>query len=252
MTPTAGSHPLAEHVDEARRITDAAASASLALRITGGVGVALRCPSAASAPLARRYADIDAIGRRRERAEIGALFAALGYVPDKAFNALHGDTRLFFWDPHNERQLDVFLDRVEMCHKIDLGARLDLDARTLSLADLLLMKLQVVETNRKDYLDLLALLVDHELTDDEQGINLSYLAELTASDWGLWRTTTMIAERTVAFASELDGFTERQLVHDRVAMFLTALEVSGKSRAWRLRARVGERKRWYELPEESH
>jgi hypothetical protein len=249
---TTDARPLAAHVDEAKRIVAAAREASVDLRVTGGVGVALRCPSASAPPLVRAYADIDAVGRRSQRREIGALFAALGYTGDDAFNALHGDTRLFFWDPANGRQLDVFLDRVEMCHAIDLGGRLDVDDRTLSLADLLLMKLQVVETNRKDFLDMLALLADHPWTDDEAGINLAYLSGLTAGDWGLWRTTTMVAERAGRFASDLEGFAQGDLVRERVQAFLAALEDSPKSRAWRLRARLGERKRWYELPEESH
>ena len=252
MAITMDARPLAAHVDEASRIVAAADAAAVTLRVTGGVGVALRCPSAAAAPLAREYADIDAVAAGGQRREVAALFADLGYAADEAFNALHGETRLFFWDPANQRQLDVFLDRVDMCHRIDLRSRLDIDRRTLSLADLLLMKLQVVETNRKDYLDMLALLADHEWTGDEAGLNLDYLAELTASDWGLWRTTTTVAERAASFAGELEGFAARDVVRDRVATFLGALEVSTKSRGWRMRARIGERKRWYELPEESH
>ena len=44
------------------------------------------------------------------------------------------------------------------------------------------------KTNHKDYLDMLALLCDHELTDDDRGINLRYVSDLGSDDWGLWRT----------------------------------------------------------------
>lgn len=244
------SLPLSSPVDEGARIADAGSESGLALKITGGVAVALRCPSASQHPLARNYADVDAVGKAKQGKQIAQLLLGLGYEPDEAFNALHGATRLFFWDRTNDRQFDVFLDRVEMCHTIEMSARLETGERTISLADLLLMKLQVMQTNKKDYLDILALLLDQPFTEDDSGINLSYLTKLTASDWGLWRTTTMVAERADHFSRELGGFNEKSRIHEQVQQYLEALQSSDKTRGWRLRARIGERKRWYELPEE--
>jgi hypothetical protein len=123
---------------------------------------------------------------------------------------------------------------------------------TLSLADLVIFKLQIVETNEKDYLDLCAIFADHDLSDDDTGINLPYIAGLAASNWGLWRTMGIVAERTEQFARELSGFAAGDLVAARVGRLREALEAVPKSRGWKLRARVGERKRWYELPEEVH
>lgn len=243
--------PLADHVEEAVRLTDAANAEDVLVRVTGGVAIALRSQSAGAPPLRRAYADIDLVGRARERRQIAELLLGLGYAQDEEFNRLHGATRLFFWDPANERQLDVFLDRMEMCHRIELAERLAIDPRTLSLADLLLTKLQVVETNEKDLLDLVVLLADHPLTAGEDGINLDYLTELTAGDWGLWRTTRLVAERVQQFAAGLDGLDAAGRVHERAQAYLDATERSEKSRRWRMRARVGERKRWYELPEEA-
>jgi hypothetical protein len=245
------SAPLSDLVDEGLRITEAADERDVTLRITGGVGIALRCPSAAAPPLARSYADIDCVASGRERPAVTALFEELGYQPDPAFNAIHGQSRLFFWDPVNNRQLDVFVDRVQMCHTIDLRNRLDVHPQTLSLADLLLMKLQIVETNRKDMIDILALLGDHDFSHDESGINIDYITSLAGDDWGLWKTTTMVAERSDKLARELDGFEGRGVIHERVRAYLQALEDAPKSRGWKFRARIGERKRWYELPEEN-
>jgi hypothetical protein len=243
--------PLAEPVAEANRIAMAAERAGVPLRIAGGVAVALRCPSARSGVLDRTRADIDTASRSGARRDVERLLATLGYQADNVFNSLSGETRLLFWDKAHERQLDVFLDRVQMCHTIELAARLDVDSATLSLADLLLMKLQVVQTNEKDFIDILALCTDHELTDDDSGINLRYLSALVGADWCLWRTVTEVIEAGIVFARSLS------LPHDghpaeRLRDMVNAFESVPKTRRWRLRARVGERVRWYELPEEAH
>lgn len=244
--------PNPDLVAEAARIAEASEQRETRLCVAGGVGIALCSPSTRTAPLAREYADIDLVGRSKQRGEIISVFEQLGYEADEHFNLLRGATRLLFWDTRNGRQVDVFLDRLEMCHTIELADRLEAGRATLPLADLLLLKLQVVETNRKDLVDAVALLADHRFTEDESGINLRYLTDLTASDWGLWKTTTMIAERVAEFARTLEDLPEerRRAVEDRVAEYVQALEAADKSRAWRLRARIGERKRWYQLPEE--
>jgi hypothetical protein len=245
------SPPEADLVVEAQRVVERAGRGGVALRVTGGVGIAIHCPSTRSAPLARAYADIDVVGRGRDRREIVTLLVDLGYTAEERFNAMHGTTRLLFFDEHNGRQLDVFLDRVEMCHTLDLRDRLLPGMVTLSLADLLAMKLQIVETNEKDLLDATALFADHGLSEDESAINVGYLASLAAGDWGLWRTLTMIAERVGAHAATLDDRVPVGVVRDRVGAFVERLEREPKTRGWRMRARIGERKRWYELPEEA-
>src|ERR1700712_1413801 len=195
--------PHADPVLEGGRIADAAESRGVALRLTGGVAVALRCPSAAGAPLAREYKDIDVVTVSAGRDATASLLESLGYVGDREFNTLHGSRRLFFWDEANQRQLDVFVDQAKLCHEIDFRPRLEVGERTLSLADLLLMKLQVVETTEKDLIDVCAILGDHDLSGDESGVNSAYLASLAAGDWGLWRTLGMVAERGQAFARDL-------------------------------------------------
>lgn len=244
--------PVSHPVEEGERVAASAVEAGIPVKLTGGVAVALRCPSAQSAPLSREYADVDMVGRSADGRRIAELLERLGYEPDDAFNAVNGASRLFFWDRHNDRQLDVFLDRVEMCHKLDLRERLDGAQLTIPLADLLLTKLQIAETNRKDYIDIVALLADQRWTDDDQGLNLPYLAALASADWGLWRTTTLVAQRAVEFAAALVGFDGHAHVERQVATFVQALDDHPKTRGWRLRARIGERKRWYEIPEESH
>lgn len=243
--------PLHDPCAEGLRIATTAKACSLSLKLMGGVGVALRCPSASAPPLARSYADIDLAGRRHDSGSIVDLMARLGYRPNHQFNTLHGSSRLFFWDETNGRQVDVFLDTFQMCHRIDLSRRVEMQGDTLPLADLLLTKLQVVETNEKDLKDISAILADHEFSDDDTGINIPYLATLTAKDWGLWKTVSIVAERADGYVTGADGFDHRDRVRRQVRGLLERLAREPKTRSWRIRDRVGERMRWYELPEEN-
>jgi hypothetical protein len=239
-------------VAEGGRIATAAAGRGLPLRLAGGVAVAVRCPSAAASPLRREYADVDLVTVGHAREAVSDLIAELGYTADREFNTLHGHRRLYFWDAGNERQVDVFVDEARLCHTIDFRDRIELEPTTLPLADLLLMKLQVVETNEKDYLDVCAILTDHDLGSGEGEVDTAYLAGLAASDWGLWRTLEMVAERGETFAAGLAGFDASELVVARLQRLKEELDAVPKSRGWKMRARVGDRKRWYELPEEAH
>jgi hypothetical protein len=239
--------PLAEHLAEAERLIEEARRRGTTLRALGGVAVQMRCPSARQPPLARQPKDLDFASSSKHRSQVIELFRDSGYQADDEFNALHGKTRLFFWDDSNARQADLFLDRVTMCHTLDLSDRLDAHPHTLSVSDLLLLKLQVFETNDRDYKDALSLLLDHAGGD----VDVDYIAEHLAADWGWWRTATMVLERLDRYARELDGFDRAGDVHHLIRDLLGAIEARPKSRRWKLRARIGERARWYELPEET-
>ena len=225
----------------------------MVLRLLGGVAIYLRCPSARSGSLARSYGDIDFIGHARQSSEIKRLFDELGYVPRERFNAMHGSRRLAFTDSAQQKRVDVFLDVLEMCHKFDLKQRMEIDRQTIPLADLLATKLQIIQTNEKDIGDAISLLVDHEVgdTDLRDTINGEYLARLCGEDWGIYKTFTMkLAMLAVAVEKWDLKESDRDLVVKRVGQLSAAIERAPKSLAWKMRAVIGERVRWYELPEE--
>lgn len=244
--------PLADPLQEARRVVDAAANGEVLLRLTGGVAIACISPSARVPPLWREYGDIDFVGTHKQVAAIEDLFASLGYVPEEEFNNLHGERRLFFQDHAHHREADVFLDAIHACHSLPLRARLTLNELALSPADLLLSKLQVIQTTDKDYRDAIALLIDHPVTanDETEGISLARICEMCGADWGWWRTVTIVADRTLAVVAPM---VERGEVPAHAAArlheIIDALEHTPKSRKWKLRSRVGERVRWHEEPE---
>ncbi|MBS1882836.1 MAG: hypothetical protein JSS97_07765 [Actinobacteria bacterium] len=202
--------------------------------------------------LRRRYGDIDLVAPRGVAPGAGELMRDLGYQANDRFNALNGGTRLVFYDLEHERHLDVFVGEFRMCHEIPLTRRLELERQTAPLAELLLTKLQVVEANRKDLGDATALLLEHEVGDgDAETINGPYLGSLLGADWGLWRTATGTLATVEA---ELGGWqleeARRRTVSGRIEDLRGAIEAAPKSLRWRTRAKVGERVRWYEMPEE--
>jgi hypothetical protein len=244
--------PLSDVRAEGRRLVTAAASHEIPARLLGGVAVWVRCPSAATPPLRRDYGDVDIISLSKVSRELIRFLESMGYQPDKLFNALHGKQRLNFADPNSGRPLDVLLDQFSMCHSLDLRDRISLDSDTIPLADLLLTKLQVVQINEKDLLDITALLADHPVGGpDDDSIDLGRLTSVLGRDWGFEHTVRMNLGRVRASLADR-GLTQSltSTVGDRITGIAAALDQGGKSISWQLRARVGERVRWYELPED--
>ncbi len=240
-------------VDEAVRLLGLAREKGVVLRALGGAGVYLRCPSARSGILARSYGDLDFVGHAKQSSEIRELFLGQGYSPSERFNALQGGRRLAFIDHAHGRRVDVFLDVFEMSHKLDLRKRMELEDQTIPLADLLATKLQVVQINQKDVADSLCLLIDHEVgaEDSREGVNGDYIARLCGVDWGVYKTFTinLAVVKEAAESWEVKD-SDRRTVIGRVGQLVSLIEGTPKSLRWKVRASVGERVRWYELPEE--
>jgi hypothetical protein len=242
--------PFADPIEEAARIGEAAAKKQLGLKLLGGAGIHIHSPSARKPPLRRKYGDLDYAISKRDRKGVLELFPALGYEANDRFNLMQGDRRLYFHDGDNGRQVDVFIDVFRMSHVIDLRGRLDHDGPCASPSDLLLSKLQIYEMNRKDLVDLVALLLDHpvEASSGDEVIDSGYVARVAADNWGLYRTLQVNTEKLRATLGELD--VDRALVGSRLDQLWSAVEAQPKPLKWKLRAQVGDRMQWYELPEE--
>ena len=172
---------------EGEALVENAAAAGLAVRLLGGVAVMHHCPQVRASGGSRTIADLDLMASSGQSRKLSAYLVGRGYQAEARFNALHGQDRMLFHGPLG--QLDVLVGTVEMCHRLEMDGRLILETPTLSATDLLLTKLQIVEINHKDVVDAIDLLDAHELGSTEGDvINLTYLGEVTARDWGLWRT----------------------------------------------------------------
>ncbi len=241
--------------DEAKRIIDEAKIRGIVLRLLGGVAVKYHCPSASHGSLQREYPDLDVMGHKQQVPLIKKLLSDFEYLPNQRFNALHGGSRLMYAGPAGRGSLDVFLDIFRMSHTLRLGERLTLDDYTIPITDLLLTKLQIVEANEKDIKDLISILRDHKIEDsmaqgEKEIIDARYLANLCSNDWGLERTITLTLKKVTDHLPDYDQDREQvKLVQDRAASLKQIIEKGSKTLRWRLRAKVGERVRWYDLPE---
>jgi hypothetical protein len=238
-------------IDEGLRLVDAAARKGVLVRLLGGVAVYLQSPSGGPL-LPRSINDIDLVTKRGARTAVTAVLLASGYSPDQMFNALHGSRRLLFYDDARGRKLDVFLGEFSMCHQVPIADRLDREALTIPLAELLVTKLQVVELTERDQRDIYNLVFHNEVTDGSaRGIEADYVAELCARDWGLWRTAK---ETIVRCKKNLPDYglepAEADLIVERLDLLWARIEAKPKTGKWRLRSRVGDRMRWYDEPEE--
>jgi hypothetical protein len=239
-------------VDEARRLLAAAQEEGLRLRLIGGVGVRLHVQGELNPAFAREIRDIDVVTGKGEGRRAGAFIEAQGYTPNRTFNAMHGARRMLFYDDANRRQIDVFINTFEMCHVLPLGEHLERDPITVPLADLLLTKLQIVTLNAKDRSDACAVLLEHELgSGDVECIDAARIADLCARDWGLYRTLQLNLERLAAALLE-SGLNDdaQSVIATRLAGITAAIEAAPKSVKWKARARIGDRVRWYEEPDE--
>jgi hypothetical protein len=239
---------------QARRLIDLATEQGLVLRLLGGLAIQLLTPELAART--RTGQDLDFGSVRSSRKGLTALFEQQGFIGDRNFNALYGDKQLYFTHSETGLAIDVMVDRIHMCHTVEFADRATALPYTLSPTDLLLSKLQIVELNAKDLDDILRLLVHFPLARDGAAdtIDLGVIGALVADDWGWFKTISLNLDRIEATLSEARPDAIAGGALDPVAAVQTmraTLVAAPKSRRWKLRDRVGERKRWYDLPEET-
>ena len=236
--------------NELERILEASREAGLMLRVIGSLAFQMHCPKHGylQEAMGRAYTDIDFAAYRKQTKEIKALMSGLGYVENREIFVVSEGDRSIFDDFDTGLYVDVFYDKLDFCHVIHWTGRLEVDSPTIPLAEMLLEKMQIVQINEKDIIDTILLLLEHPLGDsDTETINMGRVARLCANDWGLWRTTTMNLDKVSKMAQGYPQLTDEQKtpVSSQVEAALARIEVESKPLSWRLRARVGDRIKWY-------
>ena len=243
-------------LNEARGLVDKASSQGIVLRILGALAVRIHTPDFVSLHqnLGRlggdtEFTDIDVIGYGNGSDKLEPFFKSTGFNPEPRVRRTPAiwAYRQMYIEPKGQFHVDVFFDALEMSHTIDFRKRLEIDYPTISLADLFLEKMQIHHINEKDIKDTIVLIRGHTLAGgDKDTINEEYITELLSDDWGFCHTVTMNLNKT---KSLLDGYSIPQADKDDVVKKIDGLieriETEPKSTRFKLRARVGEKKKWY-------
>jgi hypothetical protein len=247
-----GDGAAGDPLPEATTLVRGAAEAGLALKILGGLGVRVLCPD--FPPRLRTGQDIDLACLGKGRRKIADYLESAGCEGDRRFNNLNGDRQMYFTAPSG-RPIDVMVDRLSMCHTLDFKSSFGSPSITLDPADLLLSKLQIVELNAKDAHDIFHLLSGVRVGRDSTRpfIDPDRFGAVLAGDWGWWRTVTSSLAKLPDLLSSQPGLAPPYPRFDALTQAKQLQEVAEtvpKGLKWKTRARVGDRVRWYELPEE--
>jgi hypothetical protein len=246
--PGAADDPLTDAMLIARGAVDA----GLGLKLLGGLGVRVVCPD--YPPRLRRDQDIDFACLSKERKAVAAHLERVGCQGDRRFNNLNGDRQMYF-TALSGRPIDVMVDRLTMCHTLDFRPSFGRLPLTVDVVDLLLSKLQIVELNEKDARDIIQLLSCMPVgpAGSGPGIDSDRFCQVVSSDWGWWRTVTRSLDKLPGLLGQHPHLAQPGMPFDpleQAARLRKLADDAPKGMKWRMRASVGDKVRWYELPEE--
>jgi hypothetical protein len=254
MAADSGAAALAEDpLPEALALVRGAADAGIGLKLIGGLAIRVLCPD--FPPRLRNGQDMDFACLSKGRKNVAGYLEHAGCLPDRRFNNLNGDRQMYFNTPAG-RPVDVMVDRLQMYHTLDFRASFGRLPLTVDAVDLLLSKLQIVELNEKDARDILQLLsaipLDAGGSTTAATIDTERFAKLLGSDWGWWRTVTANLAKLPALVAGRPDLMPPHPPLDALAQARRLLEIAEaapKGMKWRVRANIGDRVRWYEVPE---
>jgi hypothetical protein len=232
-------------LDESIRIIKRAREKGIVLRLIGGLAIRQHCGEPAFCE--REYGDIDLVGLLRQSSAIMETIQEFGYHESNLYTMISGGTHLLFEKPDSEDHVDVFLDKLQMEHDIDLRNRLDIEENTISVSDLLLTKFIIKNLNEKDYRDIITLVKDLPLGHEDipKTINIDYIAALCSRNWGLSQDLLTAINACIGFMKTYQ-FEEdvTQEIQGKFTEIREAIENYPKSSKWTLRSYFGKRLAW--------
>jgi hypothetical protein len=234
-----------EATEESKRILEVAKRKNAILRLVGGLAINKHCTEHDFCD--RSHGDLDFVGLSSQYGNIVEVMKEAGYIEVKSMTFSTGGSRLLFERPGMTDHIDVFMDRIDIEHIIDLKDRLDIDEDTVSISDLLLLKLTITRLNEKDIRDIITMVKDLQVGDDDSvgTINVPYIAGLCAKGWGLHHDVTASLRRTLDYLPNYSlPEDESSAVSDRLSSIESAIMEAPKTLKWKMRALLGERIPW--------
>jgi len=249
----------------ALEIIEAANERNIVVRILGALAIYLHCKenedtlsflkNSGRLDTGALFTDIDLIAYSKQRKQVINLMKELNYDENKMINALFGHKRLIYFK--DQVKVDIFFDKLEFSHDVDFGSepgkgRLELDYPTITLTDLMLEKLQIHQINRKDIIDMIAILMSHDVDDyvDREVVNRKYIASILSDDWGFWYDALENLKKVELYTAKFKEENRIKIEHvDRIILNVNkireAVESSEKTKNWLKRSRIGTSKPWY-------
>ncbi len=239
-----------EFIAEAKQIIGRAGEKGAPLRLIGALAFHLHCEqyNFIHKKWGRVFTDTDFVARAEHAALITAAYNELGYRDDEMITTLYGAHRMVFDNPETGMHSDIFFDKLDFCHVLELRDRLDVDDLTIPLAELFLEKMQIYQINEKDLVDTMMLLAEHPVGEtDEETINAPIIAGVLAGEWGFWRTVTGNMDKLLDLNAKTDLFDaeEKGLIEERIALIRRYVDEAPKPLAWKMRSKVGDKMKWY-------
>jgi len=268
-----GIVPTEIFLQESQKIVEKAEGEGITLRILGGLGIAIHCQEyrdfaqklgrvGTNVIEGQEYSDIDLVSYRSHRDRLKDFFDKLGYAKRRATLSTAASERQIYFHPKGWFYVDVFFDKLLVAnHPVDFRGRLELDYPTITVTDMLLEKIQMWEAfSVKDLKDCLLLLKAHGVSQkpEKESVDASYIAKLLAQDWGFWYTATTNLKKIKAFLAKMDelapqanmdpkqiSLQDREEIAQKVDKILEAVDKEPKSFGWKMRAKIGTKKKWY-------
>jgi len=241
----------------------------------GGVAIKLHCPSSnVKGPFFRHLNDVDMIVSRKRSGDFKKLLLKLGDIcgsqylnfmtsSERRFTALQAGKRFFMRTFDEIREdgtprigvMDVLLDKIEMCHTIDVAEELKnpkVNNYTIGLSKLLLSKAQYIkkiskqeavelqecgENHRvlpyqyentligmetKDIKDVAVLLLDHQFGEGDDELDLERMARALERDRKLSLTVRLNLQNML---NNIDTIKDFGVTEDKMQIIRSRLEI---------------------------
>ena len=240
------------YLEEGKHLVEEAQKLGIVLRVMGPIALHYYFPDYVDLyrkmeRLGERvFTDIDYACYGKHRGKLIPFFETQGYEVEKRALMLSGGSRHIYFGGRVP-MIDVFFDKLNYNHPIDYKGRLEIHPTCVSLSDLLLQKLQIVQINDKDLKDGMLLLLAAPIGDKEQAmINGRYIAKLFADDWGFYYTATTNLGKIETELTRVAVLTteHRVIIREKIDLLLQIIENAPKSFGWKQRAKVGTKKQW--------